>query len=205
MDRAIGRQSVTGAMLTRPRRLRRSALLLVVCLCVCARVEAQDKIDPMAATVARTFGMIGWSFIGLADAMPAGKWSFKPTGGEFTDVRTFAEQVKHVACSNFGFFEPIEGTEPPEDCGSGGPHPATSKAELMTYLRESFEYAGRVLGTMTPDNALDAIGGRYGVPGNNTRLGLATIAVWHASDHYGQLVVYLRMNGIVPPASRPPQ
>ena len=99
----------------------------------------------------------------------------------------------------------IEGKEPPDGCATGGPHPATTKAELMTYLRDSFEYASRVLGTMTPENALEAVGGPYGAAGNNTRLGLATIAVWHASDHYGQLVVYLRMNGIVPPASRRPQ
>jgi S-adenosylmethionine hydrolase len=71
----------------------------------------------------------------------------------------------------------------------------------MTYLRESFAYGGRVLRAMTAANALEPAGGLYG--GASTRLGLTTLAVWHASDHYGQLVVYLRMNGIVPPASRP--
>ena len=58
----------------------------------------------------------------------------------------------------------------------------------------------RVLATMTPENALEAAGGPYG--GQSTRLGLTTLAVWHASDHYGQIVVYLRMNNIVPPASQ---
>ncbi|PYR94599.1 MAG: hypothetical protein DMF84_05465 [Acidobacteria bacterium] len=58
----------------------------------------------------------------------------------------------------------------------------------------------RFIAQMTPANALEAAGGRYG--GSSTRLGLATLAVWHASDHYGQIVTYLRMNGIVPPASR---
>ena len=183
----------------------RLGMLLLVCSGASAQVAAQDRIEPIAATVLQTFRTIERSFVSVANAMPADRWSFKPTNGEFGNVRTFAEQVKHVACGNFGFFNPIEGIEPPQDCGSGGPDPATTKAELMTYLRGSFEYAGRVLGTMTPDNALDAIGGPYGVPGNNTRLGLATTAVWHASDHYGQLVVYLRMNGIVPPASRSPE
>ena len=70
----------------------------------------------------------------------------------------------------------------------------------MAYLRESFAYAGRVMQTLTPENALEPAGGPYG--GKSTRLGLTTLAVWHASDHYGQLVVYLRLNGIVPPASR---
>jgi uncharacterized damage-inducible protein DinB len=144
--------------------------------------------------------MIEASFVGLADAMPAEKYAFKPANGEFKDARTFGEQVKHVACANVAFFNEIEKKEPPSHCETGGPNPATTKAELLTYLRDSFAYAGRVLRTMTAANALDPAGGPYG--GNSTRLGLATLAVWHASDHYGQLVVYLRMNGIVPPASR---
>jgi len=161
---------------------------------------AQEQIDPMAATVAQWFTMIEQSFIALADAMPAEKYGFKPTNGEFEHVRTFEEQVKHVACANFAFFNQIEKIEPPAECSMGGPSPAKTKAELMIYLRESFEYARSVLQTMTLANALEPAGGPYG--GESTRLGLTTLAVWHASDHYGQLVVYLRMNGIVPPASQ---
>ena len=162
---------------------------------------AQDTVDPMAATVAQWFTMIERSFVDLADAMPADKYGFKPSEGAFDNVRTFGEQVKHVACANFAFFNEVEKKEPPPDCETGGPSPAKTKAELMAYLRESFAYASSVLRTMTPANAMDAAGGRYG--GQSTRLGLATLAIWHASDHYWQLVVYLRMNGIVPPASRP--
>ena len=176
-------------------------LVVVASLTFAARGVAQERIDPMAATVAQSFTMIERSFVSLAEAMPAEKYGFKPTNGEFKDVRAFGEQVKHAACSNFGFFNEIEKKEPPSGCGTGGPSPAKTKAELMTYLRESFTYAGRVLRTMTPANALEPAGGPYG--GMSTRLGLATLAVWHASDHYGQLVVYLRMNGIVPPASQP--
>jgi uncharacterized damage-inducible protein DinB len=165
-----------------------------------ARGAAQDRVDPMAATVGQWFSMIERSFVGLADAMPAERYGFKPATGEFANVRTFGEQVKHVACSNFGFFNQIEKKEPPPSCATGGPSSAVTKAELMTYVRESFEYAQRVLGTMTPANALEPVNGPYGGP--STRLGIATLAVWHASDHYGQLVVYLRMNGIPPPASQ---
>ena len=161
---------------------------------------AQEDVDPMAATVAQWFTMIEHSFIALADAMPAEQYGFKPTDGEFSNVRTFGEQVKHVACANFGFFNQIEKKEPPSECSAGGPDPAQTKAEIMTYLRESFTYAQSVLLTMTTANALEPAGGPYG--GESTRLGITTLAVWHASDHYGQLVVYLRMNGIVPPASQ---
>lgn len=164
-------------------------------------LEAQEPVDPMAATVAQWFTMIERSFVSLADAMPEDKYAFTPTGGAFDGSRSFGDQVKHVACGNFAFFNEIEKKTPPERCETGGPNPARTKAELVAYLRESFAYAGGVLKTMTPANALEPAGGPYG--GQSTRLGLATLAVWHASDHYGQLVIYLRMNGIVPPASRP--
>ena len=176
-----------------------AALVVVASGMLAARGFAQERVDPMAATVAKTFTMIEQSFVRLADAMPAERYAFKPTNGDFKNVRTFGEQVKHVACGNFAFFNEIEKKEPPPRCDAGGPSPAKTKAEIMAYLRESFDYAQGVLKTMTPANALEPAGGPYG--GESTRLGLTTLAVWHASDHYGQLVVYLRMNGIVPPAS----
>jgi hypothetical protein len=172
------------------------------CLIIAERGAGQERVDPISETVAQSFTMIQRSFIDLANAMPAEKYDFKPTNGEFKDVRTFGQHVKHVACTNFAFFNEIEKKPPPDDCGRGGPNPATTKAGLMAYLRESFAYGERVLRTLTPANALEPTGGWYG--GTNTRLGLSVLAVWHASDHYGQLVVYLRMNGIVPPASQTP-
>lgn len=177
-----------------------AAITIAALLTLAPRGSAQESVDPTAAAVGQRFSMIARSFIALADAMPAEKYAFKPTRGEFEGVRSFGEQVKHVACANFAFFNQIEKKTPPADCASGGPDPAKTKAELTAYLHESFEYAQRVLGTMTAENALDPVEGPYGGP--STRLGIATLAVWHASDHYGQLVVYLRMNGIVPPASR---
>jgi uncharacterized damage-inducible protein DinB len=164
-----------------------------------ASAAAQDRVDPMAATVTQWFTMVERSFVSLADAMPADRWTFAPRDGEFKGVRTFGQQVKHVACANYAFFNEVEHKEPPPNCETGGPNPATTKAELMPYLRESFAYASQVMGRLTPANALDAVEGPYG--GKTTRLGVSTLAVWHATDHYGQLVVYLRMNGIVPPAS----
>lgn len=155
--------------------------------------------DPMADTVVQWFSMIERQFVSLADAMPADKYGFAPRDGEFKGVRTFGEQVKHVACANVAFFNEVEHKEPPAGCETGGPNPAQSKAELMRYLRDSFAYAGEVMRRLTPANAMDPVEGPYG--GKTTRLGVSTLAIWHATDHYGQLVVYLRMNGIVPPAS----
>jgi hypothetical protein len=175
------------------------ALVLAACA-IGPPIAAQQAPDPMAGTIVPWFTMIEQSLVGLAEAMPAEKYDFKPKDGAFSDARTFGEQLKHVACGNFAFFNEIEKKTPPDHCETGGPSPAKTKTEVVMYLRESFTYAKGVLGTMTAANALDAAGGPYG--GQSTRLGLSTLAVWHASDHYGQLVIYLRMNGLVPPASR---
>lgn len=173
--------------------------VLLAALAAPPAAAAQERVDPMAATVVQWFTMIERSFVSLADAMPADRWTFAPKDGEFKGVRTFGEQVKHVACANYGFFTQVEHKEPPANCEAGGPSPAKTKAELMQYLRESFGYAGQVMRRLTPANAMDPVEGPYG--GKTTRLGVSTLAIWHATDHYGQLVVYLRMNGIVPPAT----
>ena len=185
---------------TKSGHVRRTLVKILVIAAFAAPAVAQERGDAMAGTVGQWFTMLAESFVGLADAMPTESYSFKPTTGQFKQARTFGEQVKHVACANFGFFNEIEKKEPPADCAMGGPSPAATKAELMTYLRDSFTYAQGVLSKMTQANALEPVSGPYGGP--STRLGITTLAVWHASDHYGQLVVYLRMNGIVPPASR---
>jgi hypothetical protein len=178
-----------------------SAIAVLAAAVMSAPANGQERVDPMAATIAPVLTMIERSLVSLADAMPEEKYGFKPANGEFTGVRTFAEQVKHVACANFAFYNEMEHKTPPEGCETGGPNPAKTKAEIVAYLRDSFAYAGRVLKTLAPVNAMEPTDGPY--PGPSTRLGLAAISIWHASDHYGQLVVYLRMNGIVPPASRP--
>jgi hypothetical protein len=145
-----------------------------------------------------------------AEAMPADKWSYRPAKGLFqnekpafgpAELRTFAEQVKHVACSNFAFAAELDGTAPPEACDKGGPSPAKTHAELLVYLRDSFAALEKSLSAITAKNMYDPIEGPYAGP--NTRLGLAVVCIWHAADHYGQMIIYLRLNGIVPPTSRP--
>jgi len=173
--------------------------LLLILLAVPLAAQTA-KPDSVASSFAMTWRIVSTQFQSLAEAMPADKYAFKPTAGAFENARTFAEQVKHVACANYGFFKEIEGKEPPTNCAQGGPSPATSKEELVAYLRESFEYATKMLATVDARNMLDRITGPYGAP--NTKLGVLTVAVWHASDHYGQLVEYARMCGVIPSGSR---
>jgi len=164
------------------------------------RSSRADIPTSMAASVSGTLEFIEGSFLGVAEAMPAEKYDFVPKNGNFDGVRTFGEQVKHVACAQFALFNEFEGKQPPADCEKGGHMPAKSKAELIAYLKNSFDYGNRVLAGLTAANALDRVEGRYGGP--NTKLGISVLAVWHITDHYGQLVEYLRMNGIVPPMTQ---
>ena len=159
--------------------------------------KPDDIPKSIAESVSGTFQFAEGNFLGLAEAMPEDKYSYIPAGGNFDGVRSFGEQVKHVACAQFAFFKEFEGKKPPEDCEKGGHDPAKTKAELIRYLKDSFDYSNRVLATLTATNALDRVEGRYAGP--NTKLGISVIAVWHITDHYGQLVEYLRLNGIVPP------
>jgi uncharacterized damage-inducible protein DinB len=162
--------------------------------------QPDDIPKSIAESVSGTLQFVEGNFIGLAEAMPEDKYSFVPAVGKFDGVRSFGEQVKHVACAQFAFFNEFEGKKPPEDCEKGGHDPAKSKAELIKYLKDSFDYSSRVLATLTANNALDRIEGRYAGP--NTKLGISVVAVWHITDHYGQLVEYLRLNGIVPPMTQ---
>jgi uncharacterized damage-inducible protein DinB len=162
--------------------------------------QPDDIPKSIAESVSGMLQFAEGNFVGLAEAMPEDKYSFLPAVGKFDGVRSFGEQVKHVACAQFAFFDEFEGKKPPEDCEKGGHDPAKSKAELIKYLKDSFDYSNRVLATLTANNALDRIEGRYAGP--NTKLGISVVAVWHITDHYGQLVEYLRLNGIVPPMTQ---
>jgi uncharacterized damage-inducible protein DinB len=165
-----------------------------------AAKQAPQKDDipkSIAESVSGPLQFAEGNFLGVAEAMPEDKYSFIPAAGKFDDARTFGEQVKHVACAQFAFFNEFEGKKPPDDCEKGGHDPAKTKAELIKYLKDSFDYSNRVVATLSAQNALDRVEGRYAGP--NTKLGISVISVWHITDHYGQIVEYLRLNGIVPP------
>lgn len=164
-------------------------------------VLAQQAPIPktIADSVAGPLKVAERQLLSVAEAMPEAKYSFIPTAGKFDDARSFGEQIKHVACAQFAFFNEIEGKTPPADCEKGGPSKAATKPELIQYLRDSFDYSNKVI-DMVNQNPLARVEGHYAGP--STRLGIAVTAVWHITDHYGQLVEYLRMNGIVPPPTQ---
>jgi uncharacterized damage-inducible protein DinB len=182
--------------------------------------QAEPQREPTAAEMSKKETVASAFLRGLqyqeyevrsaAEAMPEEKYGYRPAEGKFknekpefgpAEVRTFAQQVKHVACANFAFAAELNGKEPPPGCDKDGPSPAKTKKELLIYLRDSFAALRKSLGAMDTKNMFDPIEGPYAGP--NTRLGIATVIVWHNADHYGQMLLYLRENNIVPPASRP--
>ena len=141
-------------------------------------------------------------FVPTADAMPEDKYSFAPTSGEFKGVRTFGQQIKHVAAVNYLLGGAILGEKPPADTGGeNGPDSVKTKSDIMKYLKDSFVYIHKAAGTIDDKNLVSPIKNPFG-DGTATRLGLAVGVPSHCFNHYRQMVEYLRMNGIIPPASR---
>jgi uncharacterized damage-inducible protein DinB len=134
--------------------------------------------------------------ISAAEAMPADKYNFAPTSGDFKGVRTFAQQITHIASAQYFFFGGF-GTKPTIDPKSI--EKLTSKDDIVKALKDSFAFAQQAAGTITTENAFEEI---TQIDGTNTRASITAFSLAHTNDHYGQMVVYLRMNGIVPPASR---
>jgi uncharacterized damage-inducible protein DinB len=139
----------------------------------------------------------------LAEAMPENKYGFTPTNGEFNGVRTFGQQLKHVAATNFIYASSILGEKAPVDVGEdeNGPASLKTKTEILKYMNDSFTYVLKAVATIDAKNVVSPIKNPFG-EGQATRLSMTTLIIGHCFDHYGQMVEYLRMNGIVPPASQ---
>jgi uncharacterized damage-inducible protein DinB len=165
---------------------------------------AQDAKKDAAPTVASEAGMrlqdVGRELVASAEAMPEAKFSYAPTSGKFEGVRNFGQQIKHVAAYNYILCGAIRGEKPPADTnGENGPEALKSKAEIVKYLKDSLQYCEQGIEGLTLANALEPI--LSPLRGPATRLALVTRLVGHGYDHYGQLVVYMRHNGIVPPST----
>lgn len=170
--------------------------------------QAQTTPEPpasVASTVDRQVSQYEKNVVDVAEAMPEDKYNFTPAslnipGSAYKDVRTFAELIKHTATANYRFWTMLTGEKMPENIkGPNGPEEMKSKAEIIKFLKDSFEVGHRAAKTLTTQNMLDEL---PFFRGKATRLYIATATVIHAADEYGQMVEYLRMNGIVPPASR---
>jgi len=169
-----------------------------------AAAPASQPAPTLGSTVDRQVSSYEKLVVGVAEAMPEDKYSFTPAslnipGAAFKDVRTFSQLIKHTATANYFYWGAATGEKPPESIkGPNGPDELKSKAEILQFLRDSFAVGHRAAKMLTAENMLDPVQFRNSTV---TRIYAATNAVVHCGDEYGQMVEYLRMNGIVPPAS----
>lgn len=176
--------------------------LLVGSGCALAQSGKSAESPSIGQVLERGVAGVESEFVPAAETMPEEKYSFVPTSGEFKGARSFAQQVKHVAAVNYLVGAAILAEKPPIELGGeNGPDAVKSKAEIVTFLKESFTYVHRAVASINDGNLLKPIKSPFG-EGTTTRLGMATLIVGHCFDHYGQMVEYLRMNSIIPPASR---
>lgn len=170
------------------------------------KVPAGTMIDP-GKSMDGLLTIYESQIVGAVKAMPADKYSFAPSAAIFVPsqkvdylspndkgVRTFGQMVAHIAQANYYFFGITWGAKPDADVKAMGS--MTSKEDTVKALESSFAYAHKQLATLTAANAFAS------VKDDSTRTSMAAFGIAHMCDHYGQLAEYLRMNGIVPPASQ---
>lgn len=145
--------------------------------------------------------LVEHDLVGLAEAMPADKYDFRPADGSFDGVRTFGEQVRHAATMIFMTAAIVLQEKSPYGPGPGdnGPDDIQGKAQIVDYLRRSIAYARKAAASLTEQNQLDPLTTYFG---SQSRAEVAAGIAYHSYNHYGQMVVYARMNGVIPPASR---
>jgi len=164
---------------------------------------SQQPPPTIASAMDREISAIEKEILEAAEAMPEDKFNFSPEslnipGSTYKGVRTFALEVGHVAAADYAIWSPLTGEKFPENfMGGNGPETLKTKADIINFLKDSFALGHRAAATLTLQNMLQ-------IPerSKSSRLHLAAFGVAHAFDHYGQMVEYLRMNGIVPPATR---
>ena len=168
--------------------------------------QAQEPATTIASAIDHEISNAEKQIVEVAEAMPEDRFNFSPetlniSGGDYKGVRTFAQEVKHIAASNFAIWSPLTSDKFSKDyMGGNGPENLKTKAEIIQFLKDSFSLGHKAAATLTIENMLQPPQGS-----KSSRLRLAEFAVSHAYDHYGQMVEYLRMNGIVPPDSRQKQ
>ena len=171
-----------------------------------AQQQAAKPAPTIASSMDRQITIIEREFVGAAEAMPEDKYGFTPTslniqGSDYKGVRTFAEEVKHVAATNLLLWSAVTGDKPAYDLSKdNGPDSITTKADILKFLKDSFDLGHKAAKSLTAENSTTTVKTFFG---DTPKVFATSFAVAHGFDHYGQMVEYLRMNGIVPPASRP--
>ena len=155
--------------------------------------------DPVPAALLKQVDLVEHDLVGLAKAMPADTYDFRPGGPGFDGVRTFGEQVRHAATMIFMTAALVLQEKSPYGPGvnDNGPGDIQGKDAIVDYLEASIRYARKAMSSLTTKNHLDPLKTFFG---SQPRIEVAAGVAYHSYNHYGQMVVYARMNGVVPPA-----
>lgn len=188
-----------------------TALVLAGWFLICATAfgqgspQSSSAAPTIASVLDRQLSGIEKEIMGAADAVPEDKYDFSPASanipGDFktpTPVRTMGQQFKHIGDALEAYSDLIMGQKPPQSDDENGPKNIKSKSDVVNYLKAEFTKAHSAINTINQQNAVEPLGG-----GQRTRLALAVSMVGHSNNHYGQIIEYLRMNGMVPPESQP--
>jgi uncharacterized damage-inducible protein DinB len=177
-----------------------AAVLLAAC-CMALPARAQDmnmKKEPKpalssSAALLEEWNDLGRRIIAIAEDMPEDKYDYKPK----PEMRSWAGQVSHLAEGNYYFINPATGKPLPKE---GPETPIKTRAELVAKVKKSFQEGADLIksqGDAGMAKTVDAGGQMMRIDA------LAYDLIAHGNEHYGQIVVYYRLNGLVPPESRP--
>ncbi len=155
---------------------------------------AQEPANPLSAGEKVFYGIVSGSLIAGAEKMPEENYSFKPT----PEVRSFGQLVGHAADAQYRFCSIAAGEKSPMTASIE--QTKTSKADLVQALQDGVAYCNKVYAAMTDAQASQIVKmfGR-----DMAKLTVLTVNTAHSDEHYGNMVTYLRLKGIVPPTSEP--
>jgi len=161
-----------------------------------AKETAPKPPDSPSKVLLDSWNDIGRKLIAMAEDMPEEKYDFKPNPAQ----RSFAEQLLHASGANYFFINPVKGLEPPK----GDPKRADykTKAAVVDYVKKSFADGAALIQSKGDSGLNDLMIDPFSK--NQARFSdFAWGFIEHSGEHYGQLVVYYRVAGLVPPESRP--
>jgi uncharacterized damage-inducible protein DinB len=165
----------------------------IIFVFVSTGVFAQSANSGYSATVTSSWNRLARLLVASAEAMPENSYAYKPTA----DVRTYGELIGHLAEEHYIFCSGLKGEKNPKE--SVKFEKLANKAEFVKALNESIEYCNPVYAAAKDDaKMIEPKSGRRDTPFSSLLMN-----VTHDSEHYGNLVTYLRMKGIVPPSSQP--
>ena len=175
-------------------------LLVLSTMSAWAQAPAPDPANPLSTWLRNAYMGNRNNIVRTAEKMPEENYGMRP--GAQTEVRTFGQQVTHVAFYNFLWCSQAKGEKNPNP---GNLDKLTSKADIMKVLNDAFAYCDTAYNALTDASGAETIDitQENGRQTRNLRMGLLTLNYGHNNEIYGSMVVYLRMKNIVPPASEP--